>query len=267
MNSATLKDPEVKTATPSHTAPAVPATMMRVAIVEDDPSQAELLTHWLELAGHRCHHFDRGEALIRALDQESFDILVLDWNLPDISGVDVLKRIRASQQSGLPILFVTARNREDDVVLALRQGADDYMVKPVRRLELIARLEAIARRGKHRAEQQEILELDVYRVDCQTRTVMREDRVVDLTAKDFDLSVLFLRNIGRLLSRGHIRETVWGPNAVVTSRTLDTHVSRIRNKLGLTPENGWRLAAVYRYGYRLAQLDVAVPRTPRTDER
>jgi DNA-binding response OmpR family regulator len=240
---------------------------MRVAIVEDDPSQAELLTHWLELAGHRCHHFDRGEALIRALDQESFDILVLDWNLPDISGVDVLKRIRASRQSGLPILFVTARNREDDVVMALRQGADDYMVKPVRRLELIARLEAIARRGKHRAEQQEILELDVYRVDCQTRTVMREDRVVELTAKDFDLSVLFLRNIGRLLSRGHIRETVWGPNAVVTSRTLDTHVSRIRNKLGLTPENGWRLAAVYRYGYRLEQLDAAVPRTPRTDER
>ena len=75
---------------------------MRVAIVEDDPSQAELLTHWLELAGHRCHHFDRGEALIRSLDQESFDMLVLDWNLPDISGVDVLKRIRSSQQSALP---------------------------------------------------------------------------------------------------------------------------------------------------------------------
>lgn len=267
MNSATLKDPEVKTAALVQPAPAVPASSMRVAIVEDDLSQAELLSHWLQLAGHRCHHFDRGEALIRALDQDSFDILILDWNLPDISGVDVLKRIRSSPQSALPILFVTARNREDDVVMALRQGADDYMVKPVRRLELLARLEAIARRGKHRAEQQEVLELDVYRVDCQTRTVMRDERVVELTAKDFDLSVLFLRNVGRLLSRGHIRESVWGPNAVVTSRTLDTHVSRIRNKLGLTPENGWRLAAVYRYGYRLEQLDVALPRTPRGDER
>jgi DNA-binding response OmpR family regulator len=87
--------------------------------------------------------------------------------------------------------------------------------------------------------------------------VLRNGKQVDLTAKDFDLSVLFLRNVGRLLSRGHIRETVWGPNAVVTSRTLDTHVSRIRNKLGLTPEFGWRLAAVYRYGYRLEHLDAA----------
>jgi DNA-binding response OmpR family regulator len=267
MNSAILKDLEVKTANSLAPAAAAPPSAMRVAIVEDDPSQAELLTHWLELAGHHCHHFDRGETLIRALDQESFDILVLDWNLPDISGVDVLKRIRGNQQSSLPILFVTARNREDDVVMALRQGADDYMVKPVRRLELIARLEAIARRGKHRTEQAEVLELDVYRVDCQTRTVTREDRPVDLTAKDFDLSVLFLRNVGRLPSRGHIRESVWGPNAVVTSRTLDTHVSRIRNKLRLMPENGWRLAAVYRYGYRLEQLDAGAQRNLAHEDR
>jgi two-component system, OmpR family, response regulator RegX3 len=266
MTSATLKDPEVKTATPLQPTAAAPGSTLRVAVVEDDMSQAELLSHWLELAGHHCHHYDRGEGLLRALDQESFDVLVLDWNLPDISGVDVLKRIRASQQASLPILFVTARNREDDVVMALRQGADDYMVKPVRRLELIARLEAIARRGKHHNEQPEVLELDVYRVDCQTRTVTRQQRPVELTAKDFDLSVLFLRNVGRLLSRGHIRESVWGPNAVVTSRTLDTHVSRIRNKLGLTPENGWRLAAVYRYGYRLEQLEAPIPRTPRNNE-
>lgn len=255
MNPATYKVSEVKIVTPMQPTAVLPTATMRVAILEDDPSQAELLTHWLELAGHHCHHFNRGEALIRALDQESFDILVLDWNLPDISGVDVLKRIRSNPHSSLPILFVTARNREDDVVMALRQGADDYMIKPVRRLELVARLEAIARRGKHRTEQPEVLELDAFRVDTQTRTIMRDDRQVELTAKDFDLSVLFLRNVGRLLSRGHIRESVWGPQAVVTSRTLDTHVSRIRNKLGLTPENGWRLAAVYRYGYRLEQLD------------
>jgi two-component system response regulator RegX3 len=267
MNPVTLKTHEVKTVGPLQSFAVPHATSMRVAIVEDDPSQAELLTHWLELAGHHCHHFDRGELLIRSLDQESFDVLVLDWNLPDISGVDVLKRIRNSSQSALPILFVTARNREDDVVTALRQGADDYMVKPVRRLELLARLEAIARRGKHRSEQPEVIEIDAFRVDTQTRTVTRNDRQVELTAKDFDLSVLFLRNVGRLLSRGHIRESVWGPNAVVTSRTLDTHVSRIRNKLGLTPEHGWRLAAVYRYGYRLEQLDAAAQRLATSPER
>jgi DNA-binding response OmpR family regulator len=230
---------------------------MRIAILEDDISQTELLSHWLQLAGHHPHAFDQGANLLRALERESFDALVLDWNVPDLSGVEVLKRVRQRLHSSVPVLFVTGRNREDDVVLALREGADDYMIKPVRRLELLARLEALARRGRHGQEQAEVLEVDAFRVDCQTRTVMRHGRQVDLTAKDFDLSVLFLRNIGRLLSRGHIRETVWGPNAVVTSRTLDTHVSRIRNKLGLTPEHGWRLAAVYRYGYRLEHLDAA----------
>jgi DNA-binding response OmpR family regulator len=230
---------------------------MRIAILEDDISQTELLSHWLQLAGHHPHAFEQGANLLRALERESFDALLLDWNVPDLSGVEVLKRVRQRLHSSVPVLFVTGRNREDDVVLALREGADDYMIKPVRRLELLARLEALSRRGRHGQEQAEVLEVDVFRVDCQTRTVLRHGRQVDLTAKDFDLSVLFLRNIGRLLSRGHIRETVWGPNAVVTSRTLDTHVSRIRNKLGLTPEHGWRLAAVYRYGYRLEHLDAA----------
>ena len=241
-------------------------TTMRIAILEDDVSQTELLSHWLQLAGHHPHSFEQGANLLRALERESFDALVLDWNVPDLSGVDVLKRVRQRLHSSVPVLFVTARNREDDVVTALREGADDYMVKPVRRLELLARLEALFRRGHHGQEQAEVLELDVYRVDCQTRTVLRKMAPVDLTAKDFDLSVLFLRNVGRLLSRGHIRETVWGPNAVVTSRTLDTHVSRIRNKLGLTPENGWRLAAVYRYGYRLEQLDAAASQRAQTDD-
>jgi DNA-binding response OmpR family regulator len=234
-------------------------TAMRVAIVEDDPSQAELLTHWLRRGGHQSHHFDRGATAIHALSQNSFDVLVLDWNLQDISGVEVLRRIRGSGQSSLPVLFASARGREEDVVSALRQGADDYMVKPVRCLEFIARLEAIARRGKHRTKQPEVLKVDVYHVDGLSRTVMRGGRPVDLTAKDFDLSVLFLRNVGQLLSRGHICERVWGRTAVVPSRTLDTHVSRVRRKLGFIPENGWRLAAKYGYGYRLQQLGAAPP--------
>ena len=141
------------------------ATSMRVAIVEDDPSQAELLSHWLRRGGHQSQYFDRGATVIRALSQNSFDVLVLDWNLQDISGVEVLRRIRGSGQSSLPILFASAHGREEDVVSALRQGADDYMIKPVRHLEFIARLEAIARRGKHRTEQPESMKLDVYDID------------------------------------------------------------------------------------------------------
>lgn len=99
-----------------------------------------------------------------------------------------------------------------------------------------------------------MLKIDVYDVDGVSRTLMRDGRSVDLTDKDFDLSVLFLRNVGQLLSRGHICERVWGHRAVVSSRTLDTHVGRVRHKLGFMPENGWRLAAKYGYGYRLQQL-------------
>ena len=232
-------------------------TAMRVAIVEDDPSQAELLSHWLRQGGHHSYHFDRGGAVIRALKENKFDALVLDWNLPDISGVEVLRRVRGSGQSSVPILFTSARDREEDVVSALRQGADDYMVKPVRCREFIARLEAIARRTKNCAEQPDVLKLDVYHVDCQSHTVMRAGHPVDLTAKDFDLSVLFLRNVGQLLSRDRICERVWGRSQVITSRTLDTHVSRVRHKLGFMPENGWCLAAKYGYGYRLQQLGAA----------
>jgi DNA-binding response OmpR family regulator len=244
-------------------------TPMRVAIVEDDPSQAELLRHWLRRGGHHGHHFDRGGAVIRALNQDSFDALVLDWNLQDISGVEVLRRIRGSGQSSLPILFASARGREEDVVSALRQGADDYMIKPLRYLQFIARLEAIARRGKHRTEQPEVLKLDVYHIDGLSRTLLRDGQPVYLTGKDFDLSVLFLRNVGQLLSRRHICERVWGRSAQIPSRTLDTHVCRVRRKLGFMPENGWHLTAKYGYGYRLQQLgpapsvsSVALPTKP-----
>jgi DNA-binding response OmpR family regulator len=101
------------------------------------------------------------------------------------------------------------------------------------------------------SQPQEVIDLGPLRVDCQTRTACFDDRPVHLTAKDFDLSVLFLRNIGRLLSRGRIREAVWGSNVAIASRSLDTHVCRIRNRLRLTPRHGWRLGAVYGYGYCL----------------
>jgi DNA-binding response OmpR family regulator len=228
-------------------------TTMRVAIVGDDRSQAQLLSQWLRQAGHQSHHFHRGQALIHALSRIRFDVLVLDWNLGDISGMEVLRRIRNRGQRWLPVLFASMRGREADVVSALRQGADDYMIKPVHNFEFIARLEAIVRRGNHRTRP-DGLKLDVYYVDYLSRRLMRDGRLIELTAKDFDLSVLFLLNVGQLLSRGHICAHVWGRAELVTSRTLDTHVSRVRRKLALIPENGWCLDAKYGYGYRLQKL-------------
>jgi len=226
---------------------------LRVALLEDDPSHAELFAHWLATAGHFCSRHERGGTLTRALVQERFDVLVLDWTLPDMSGVDVIKHVRDTLGSSVPILLVSARDREADIVTALRQGADDYMVKPVRPLELLARLEAVSRR-QAKPHQPQIIDRGTLRLDCQTRSAERDGQSIHLTAKDFDLSVLFLLNVGRLLSRGELRDAVWGPGVAAESRTLDAYISRIRDKLGLTPSNGWHLTAVYGHGYRLQEV-------------
>ncbi|MFN0316163.1 MAG: response regulator transcription factor [Burkholderiales bacterium] len=235
---------------------------MRVALLEDDPNQSELLARWLEMAGHRCHAFDKGAELLRELEHETYDALILDWGVADVSGVDVLRRLRQKLRHHTPVIFVTARQQEEDIVSTLKQGADDYMVKPVRRHEFLARVEAVARRTRAVTPENSSFEAENFKVDMQTRTLSKDDKPLELTTKDFELATLFLRNIGRLMSRGHIREMVWGLDANVTSRTLDTHVSRVRNKLGLTPETGWRLAAIYRYGYRLEQLTKPRPHIP-----
>jgi DNA-binding response OmpR family regulator len=172
--------------------------------------------------------------------------------------------VRRDLQSSLPVLFVTDGDGEADIVMALNQGADDCMVKPVRRMELLARLEALTRRGAVEAQPPDVIDLGSLRIDCQTRIARLDDRPVHLTAKDFDLCVLFLRNIGRLLSRGRIREAVWGHKAAISSRTIDTHVCRIRNRLRLTPHNGWRLTALYGYGYCLKQTASAENRNAAT---
>jgi len=187
--------------------------------------------------------------LLKAISQQQFEMLILDWNLPDAPGIEILKLLR--QTSKVPVLFCTARAAQDDVVKGFREGADGYLIKPLRRLELLARIEAVARRARKRQATNEVFEVNQLRVDCESRTITRDGVVIELTAKDFDLAVLFLRNVGRLLSRTHIHEAVWGMTGVITSRPLDTHVSRIRNRLGLLRTYGWQLTSVYGHGYRL----------------
>lgn len=228
--------------------------VMRIALLEDDVSQKELNTRWLEMGGHNVHAFERGADLLRAIQLETFDVLLLDWNVPDVNGIEVLKRVRHQIGAAIPVLFITARGNEADVVMALRQGADGYLVKPLRRLELLARIEAATRRSVADTSGAQDFEVGEYRIEIGARRLLRNNVTLELTAKDFDLATFFLRNVGRLLSRGHLRESVWKAKAGISSRTLDTHVSRIRNKLLLLPEHGWRLVAVYGYGYRLEQL-------------
>jgi len=154
-----------------------------------------------------------------------------------------------------PNPFATARDEERDIVAALKAGADDYLVKPLRKEELLARISALARRSGGRTTPRAAFQVGEFEIDPDRRLIMRDGGPIELTQKDFDLATFLFRNVGNLVSRGHILETVWGRSPELNTRTVDTHVSRLRTKLGLLPENGWRLSAIYQHGYRLEQLN------------
>lgn len=227
---------------------------MRIAALDDEPRQLELIRHAMAVIGHECHGFEDGRSLQRALYQQSFDMLILDWRLPDVEGSDVVRWIREKLGSRLPILFVARRRKEEDMVEALTLGADDFMAKPIRVAELQARVKALLRRTYPALFETE-LSCGPYRFFPLTRTLQIHGQATRLKHREYTLALFLFRNIGRLLSREHLLEAVWGADAEVTSRSLDTHMSRLRSKLDLRPANGLVLSAVYGLGYRLEFID------------
>ena len=231
---------------------------MRIAILEDDPDQLALLRRWMVEDGHDVHGYQSGRETMKQAGRESFDLFMLDWQVPDVSGTEVLTWLRANVSKSVPVLFVTVRDSEQDIVFALEHGADDYMVKPVRRQELLARVHALLRRA-YPTEEQKQLSFPPYEIDVQRGEVRKAGTKIELTPKEFELTVTLFRNIGRLLSRGHLQETVWGRSGDLATRTVDTHVSQVRKKLDLRPESGYRVVPIYNYGYRLERLEPTKP--------
>jgi len=227
---------------------------MRIAYLEDDADQASLIRKWLESAGHVCHHFDRGHALQRALAQESFDAFVLDWHLPDTDGLQVMREIRAHAPEAV-VIFVTARDRDDDVASVLAAGADDFIGKPVRKGELLARIEARAGRSQGSAEASPRIEVPPFVLDREMRKLVRDGKALALTDKEYALAEFFFLHAEKVVSRQHLLEAIWGLQAKAQTRTLDTHMSRLRTKLGLGDGQGLRLVSVQQFGYRLERAD------------
>jgi two-component system, OmpR family, response regulator RegX3 len=225
---------------------------VRIAIIEDDLDIGSILRDWLIDAKHTVHLFPTGKSAQREIARESFDLFIMDWQLPDISGDEVLRYIRDTVDHWVPVIFVTSRDSEEDIVTALRLGADDYMIKPVRRMELIARIDAMSRRRA--TVKEEVVSIPPYRIVTQSREIYVGDVLVELTDKEYELALFLFKNVGQLLSRGHISESVWGRGEEVLSRTIDTHVSRLRKKLEILPDNGFRLSPVYNFGYRFEKL-------------
>ena len=228
---------------------------MRIAALDDDPALLEAIERVLTEAGHSCQTFSLAKTLIAALRRETFDLLVVDWNLPDMSGVETIAWARENLETPPPTLLLTSRSAEEDVVEGLTAGADEYVVKPAPAPVLLARVNALLRRAYPGKPAERVEAFGDYGFDTQAEAVtLAGEPGPAMTSKEFALALLLFRNTHRALSRAHILEAVWGRNPDLPTRTLDMHISRIRSKLNLRPENGFRLAPVYSYGYRLERL-------------
>ncbi len=225
---------------------------MRIAVLDNDPQQRALITDALAAAQHDCIAFGKVEALAAELRHAPADLLIYHWQ-PESEGLRQLRELRQKNPS-LPVLLVTGRAPERELAEALEEGRCDYLVKPVRRRELPLRVRILLTRTNSAGLNAQTVDFGAFAFDVRGARLQRDGEPVVLTQKEFDLALLFFRHLGKPLSRATLQEAVWPQETEFNSRTLDTHVSRVRKKLGLRPENGFRLAPVYSYGYRLEQL-------------
>ena len=225
---------------------------LRVVILEDDPDQSAIISLWLKDAGYSVNVQAESSGFIRAIRRDSFDIYLLDWIVPELTGIEVLRKLRNEIGDNTPVIVATVKDKERDVVRALEAGADDYIVKPMKQGELLARVAAVLRRSGFGTSSNDTFDVSPYVLDIGKQLLSLDGEEISLTNREFELAVLLFRNAGKLLSRGHILEAIWGiDNDSVSTRTVDTHVSRLRKKLNLNEDNGWKLTAVYQHGYRI----------------
>ena len=241
---------------------------MRIGLLEDDSSQIELISLWANEAGDHLQSYTTGKSFREAMNKEDFDLLVLDWHLPDTTGIEELDWLRGEKASRTPVIFITSRDSEESVVEALDHGADDYMVKPVKKGVTLARIKALQRRNRignladdpesgvdgKPGQPTDIEYFDPYVVNGPERSITVNGDVVKLTNKEFELAAFMFRNAGSLISRDYLLENIWGTRADLNTRTVDTHVSRIRSKLAINPAVGWQLSSIYQRGYRLFRV-------------
>lgn len=226
---------------------------MKIALLEDDIQQANLVLSWLTEAGFEVGHKTLGAEFVEMVEQDVYDLAILDWEVPDGSGIEVLKKLRSQFQSNMPILFATQRDAEADIVSALKAGADDYMIKPLRQSELLARLTALSRRAGIQTDD-DVLTLGPVVIDTLREEITVDSVPIKVTHKDYQVAVCLVRNVGKVLSRDYLLREVWGVDASLNTRTVDVHVSRVRRSLNLTPEAGYCIKNIYQHGYRLEKV-------------
>ena len=215
--------------------------MLPILIVDDEPAIAALISRVLTAAGYTCQAVTSSEKAADLIEQNRYDLVLLDVMMPKIDGYDLLEYLRPT---GTPSIFVTAKDAVSERVRGLHSGADDYIVKPFAPAELTARVEAVLRRTGRATVQYSLWGCTVDTAACR---VTRAGQEIKLTRKEYELLLLLLRGRGTALYRDYLYETLWGDDMSLDTRTLDTHITRLRKKLDL----GDKLHAVRQVGYML----------------
>lgn len=215
---------------------------MKIAILSSEAALSKILS----AAGYNVIPFNSA----KELQNDQFDMLIVDNDISEGAS----KIIASAKEKCSAILFIASHVVEDQIVSSLVAGATDYLIKPVRRHELISRLEVLRRRTCPNQFASEKLEFGQYLFETHSARVAVSGQLIELTRKEFNLALLLFRHIDRPLSRAYLLDAVWSSELDIPSRTLDTHISRVRTKLKLRPENGFRLVPVYSFGYQLLQI-------------
>lgn len=225
--------------------------MTRLLLVEDEASLSEPLTYLLEKEGYEVTVAPDGQAALNAFASGGFDLILLDLMLPHVSGLEVCKRVRLS--SDIPIVMLTAKDSEVDIVVGLELGADDYVTKPYSARELLARVKAVLRRRGGAPSDEGALEAFGVRLDSDRHTLHVNGVATPIPLKEFELLEYLMRNAGRVLTRGQLIDRVWGSDYFGDTKTLDVHIKRIRSRIEADPKNPVMLVTVRGLGYRFEE--------------
>jgi two-component system response regulator ResD len=227
-------------------------TRGKVLVVEDEPAIADVVARYLRRAGYETAVAATGQrALARALAARP-DVVVLDLMLPDIDGLEVMRRLRRANGRHGAIILLTARGEESDRIVGLRLGADDYVVKPFSPAELVARVDAVLRRIDPVPEREPPLRFDGLTIDPAARTVTRDEGPIELTQREFELLLFLARHPGQAFTRDQLMQSVWHYAFYTDSSTVTVHIRRLRAKLELDPARPRHIETVWGVGYRFA---------------
>lgn len=227
---------------------------MRIALLDIENHHHKMMEDVLTHGGHESHFLVANEQGLETLAQQNFDMLILQWETQTAAKITYLHRLRQQLGPTIPIMLLAKAGADQSILSGLIAGADDYLLKPVRKEALLTRIHVLLQRAYPAWQAADYIEIGLYNFETRTARLTISGNPVHLTQKEFDLGLLLFKNLGRPLSRAYILESVWAKDGEVSSRTMDTHISRIRNKLQLKPEQGFRLAPVYGYGYKLEKI-------------